>query len=381
MEREPRSLVEGNTCGRRGMKARALLALLLAFGLVASACGGDEGGGGGGGARDIEVPDVGSVEELRELVQGKSVVIGTSAFPNASITGQFKTVDFLQDEFGIQVDFRVLDSDPLVAATLSGDVAVGGLSLAGVASASSAGGDFIAWGGDDQKNPFLVAAKTPIDSLEELAGKPFGVTQNLNQITGQTATKCLDQVGMDVMTDVQLIRLGNTGEVTEAIASGQVAGGISATFRLTQLVLDEGEGVYNVLCRGWEANPQISTVWYSTREWLRDNPDLALAISIASLKSARWIAEDKERWIDYAVSVVEGYTPEAGSIDYDTLVNELDDWPVNGSLDRELMQTTLDTSFEFEAVDQQYTVDQLATFAFQEKALEIMGTCPGGTGC
>jgi ABC-type nitrate/sulfonate/bicarbonate transport system substrate-binding protein len=312
------------------------------------------------------------ISEIRSRVEGQSVVVGSSGFPNASLTGAFRTMDFLRDDFGLDVEFRLLDSDPLVAATIAGEVEVGQLSLAGMANAVSAGSDFVAFGGDDQKNSFIIAAKAPISSMEELRGHPVAATQSLNQITGQTLQKCLADAGMTV-DDVQLVRLAHTGEATQAITSGQVVGGISATWRLTQLTLNEGEGAYNMLCAGWESNPQISSVWYAERDWVEANPDLALAFNLASLKSARWALEDKDRWIEYALSKIERLTPEAASIDYDGLIHELDMWPVNGSLDYDLMQTTLDTSLAFEAVDRAYTVDELVTFEFQDKALEILG--------
>lgn len=312
------------------------------------------------------------IAELRSSLEGSSVIVGSSSFPNASITGAFKTLEFLEEEFGVTVDFRLLDSDPLVAAMISGQVHIGALSLAGMANANAAGSDFVAIGGDDQKNTFVVAAKDPIESIEELRGKPFAVTQNLNQITGQTARKCLEEAGLDLEQDVQLLRLSNTGEATQAIRSGQVAGGISATFRLTGIRLEDGD-IYNILCRGWETNPQISTVWMVERGWLDENEDLALALNIASLMSARWAKENKDEWVALATQEVENLSEEAASIDYDTLVTELDNWPVNGSLDRELCQQTLDTSLEFEAIDRAYTVDELVNFDYQEEALAILG--------
>ena len=344
-----------------------LIALAVPVALLAS-CGDDEEPSTDTGS---EAP-VSSVDELRTAVEGQSVIIGSSSFPNASITGAFKTVENLEEMFGVDVDFRLLDSDPLVAATISGQVDVGQLSLAGMVNANAAGADFVAFGADDQKNTFVVAAKAPIESLDEVRGEPFAVTQNLNQITGQTAQVCLQEEGMS-LDDVQVLRLGNTGEATAAIASGQAAAGISATFRLTQLQLDEGEDAYNILCRGWEANPQISSIWYAERSWVEDNPNLALAINIASLESARWAQEDKQAWVDFAVENVEGLTPEAAEVDYDTLVDELDNWPVNGSMDQELMQNTLDISLEYEAIPEEVNLDDVSTFEFQDQALEILG--------
>lgn len=349
-------------------KARHLIALLIPVALVAAACGDDDDDSPPGD----NTPLASTIEELRAAVEGQKVVIGSSSFPNASITGAFKTVENLREMFGVEAEFRLLDSDPLIAATISGQVDVGQLSLAGMANANAAGADFIAFGADDQKNTFVVAAKAPITSLEQVRGKPFAVTQNLNQITGQTAQVCLREAGMTV-DDVQLLRLGNTGEATAAIASGQATAGVSATFRLTQLQLDEGDDAYNILCRGWEANPQISSIWYAERSWVEENPNLALAINVASIESARWAKQDRNAWIELAVASVEGLTPEAASKDYDTLVVELDNWPVNGSMDRELMQSTLDTSLEYEAIPEEVALDDVATFEFQQKALEILG--------
>jgi ABC-type nitrate/sulfonate/bicarbonate transport system substrate-binding protein len=327
---------------------------------------------GGGESPSASADAEARIAQLRSSLEGTSVIVGSSAFPNASITGQFKTLEFLEEEFGVTVDFRLLDSDPLVAAMISGQVHVGALSLAGMANANAAGTDFVAIGADDQKNTFVVASKDPIESMEELRGQPFAVTQNLNQITGQTARKCLETAGLDLEQDVQLLRLSNTGEATQAIRSGQVAGGISATFRLTGITLEDGD-IYNILCRGWEANPQISTVWMVDRAWLADNADMALALNIASLMSARWAKENKDEWVALATQEVENLTAEAAAIDYDTLVVELDNWPVNGSLDRELCQQTLDTSLEFEAIDRAYTVDELVTFEYQDEAVSILG--------
>ena len=379
------------------MRHMRLLALVLGFVLLGAACGADEEPAATtqattatqatqatqapaddtptetAPADDAMMDEAETIADIRSRIEGQSVVVGSSGFPNASLTGAFRTMDFLRDDFGLDVEFRLLDSDPLVAATIAGEVDVGQLSLAGMANAVSAGSDFVAFGGDDQKNSFIIAAKAPISSMEELRGQPVAATQSLNQITGQTLQKCLADVGMTV-DDVQLVRLAHTGEATQAITSGQVVGGISATWRLTQLTLNEGEGAYNMLCAGWEAAPQISSVWYAERAWVEANPDMALAFNIASLKSARWAQEDKQQWIEYAMSVNERLTPEAASLDYDSLLGELDMWPVNGSLDYDLLQTTLETSFAFEAVDREYTVEELVTFEFQDKALEILGT-------
>jgi sulfonate transport system substrate-binding protein len=310
--------------------------------------------------------------ELKAKLSGQALNVGSSASPNASVVGFFKTLQFLEEDFGVKVEEQLLDSDPLIAALIAEQVHVGQLSLSGTANANANGGTFRAFGVNDQKNPFVVAARKPTAKLEELKGKTFGATSNLNQITGQTARRCLESVGIDIEKDTQLVRFNNTGEATAAIRSGQVAGGISATFRLTRIILEEGD-VIEILCYGKDVNPQISSVWMADQAWIDANPDMALALIISELKAARWAKADKAGWIALANEVIEDYSDEAGEIDYQSLVIDLDNWPVNGGLDKTMCQQTLDTSFEFEAIKTEIKCEDIADFSFQEKALEILG--------
>jgi ABC-type nitrate/sulfonate/bicarbonate transport system substrate-binding protein len=360
---------------------RRLFGVLMAVGIVATACTStpaatsapstaSQAPAGSASAEPSASAD--PIADLKAKVEGQTLNVGSSASPNASVVGFFKTLQYLEEDFGVQVEEQLLDSDPLIAALIAEQVQVGQLSLAGTANANANGGNFAAFGVNDQKNPFVVAAHAPTTTLEELRGKPFAATSNLNQITGQTARKCLESVNIDIEKDVQLVRYNNTGEATAAIRSQQVAGGISATFRLTSITLEEGN-VINILCYGKDENPQISSVWMADRDWISANEDMALALIISELKAARWAKDDKAGWIALANDVIENYSDEAGEIDYKSLVVDLDNWPVNGGLDETMCQQTLDTSFEFEAISVQLKCSDIADFSFQERALEILG--------
>jgi hypothetical protein len=71
---------------------------------------------------------------------------------------------------------------------------------------------------------------------------------------------------------------------------------------------------------------------------------------------------------------IEGYTAEAGEIDYQNIVIDADNWPVNGGLDLEMCEATLKTSFEFGAIDKEVACDEVVDASFQADALAIVGT-------
>jgi ABC-type nitrate/sulfonate/bicarbonate transport system substrate-binding protein len=274
----------------------------------------------------------------------------------------------------VEIELRQLDSDPLVAAVISGDVEVGQLSLAGTAAGRSRGAEFLAFAGDDQPNPYYVVGRDPVDQLEEVRGEAFAATSNLTQITGQTAIACLDSVGIDIQEDVDLLQLENTGSVAEALRTGQVVAGLTAPHRMAPIIAEEGPDAYHILCIGADVAPQLNNVWMARESWVQENEDLALAFAIASVETGRWAHSERDEWTALALEVAPDYEQGAVESIYETYVEELDLWPVNGSLDRALCEATLQSSLESGAFEEPMSCDDVITFEFQEQALEILGT-------
>jgi sulfonate transport system substrate-binding protein len=349
----------------------SVAAVVAAAGLL-GACGDDDDGGGESAAPPAAATAPASIDDVKAQVEGKELVIGSAAFPNPSLVGLYKVNQILQDDFGMKTELRLLDSAPLTAALLSGDVQLGHVSLAGLASAVEAGGELKAVAGDDQKNIFLVAAKAPIATMEELKGKKFAISQSTTSIVGQTGAKCFQDARLDMQSDTELLQLDNVGSIVEGMQAGSVDGGVSATFR--QIELDGSDpGKFNVLCKGWEADPQLNDVIALSEDYLADNPAIAHAVAIAELQAARWAKEDQAGWEQLAIENLEGMTPEQATANYEQLVTELDDWPVNGSLDREMCDYTLTTSKEVGAIKSDFKCDDLVTFEYQDAALELLG--------
>lgn len=324
------------------------------------------------GDASAEPEDV--IADLKSRLAGTSLTVGSSASSNPAITGAVRTVQYLNEEFGMDIELRQLDSDPLVAAVISGSVDVGQLSLAGAAAGRARGAEFLAFAGDDQPNPYYVVGTRDITSLEQLEGQPFGATSNLQQITGQTATACLESVGISITEDVELLQLANTGAVADALRTGQVAAGLTAPHRMAPLIAEEGEGSYNILCLGADVSPQLNNVWMSQESWVDENPDIALAFAIASIETGRWSHAEKEEWIELALEAAPEYERPAVESIYGTYVEEMDMWPENGSLDVELCEATLQASLDSGALEEAMECDEIIDFSYQEQALELLGT-------
>jgi hypothetical protein len=177
---------------------------------------------------------------------------------------------------------------------------------------------------------------------------------------------------MDLERDATPVFLGNAGNVLDAVIAGQIPAGITLSIFIVNANLQE-PNTYHNLCNGFEALPQINDVWMSTRQWFDANPDAALAFAISAIKTGRWAHSEKEEWIELAKGTDDTLTDEAAELNYEDLVLTQDQWPVNGALDRELCDATMDIALESGSIEQPMTCDEVLTFEFQDRALEILG--------
>src|SRR5690606_12929488 len=151
---------ERNTMRRTLLGLTAVTALMFT-----AACGGSsnaDNDGNGSGGDDLSYEqvvqkyvDMGGEEAIAALkaeLEGQSIVITSSSFPNPQIVTTQRGAEMLEEMFGVDVQFDTADSDPLIAAMIAGQVDVGEISLAGMASANESGSDFVAFGATDKNN-------------------------------------------------------------------------------------------------------------------------------------------------------------------------------------------------------------------------------------
>jgi ABC-type nitrate/sulfonate/bicarbonate transport system substrate-binding protein len=312
-------------------------------------------------------------EQLKAKIQGQSVTVGYAGTQVPKLTVLNKLIEEMKQDFGVTVTYRVMDASPLNAALISGQVNVGMVSLAGVATAADAGADLVVFAGDAQKNEYRVVAKAPVTDLAAVKGKSFAISQTITSIVGQTGEMCLKKAGMDINKDVKLLKLGNISQITQGLLSGSISAGLASVTSQQQLD-SKAPGQFTILCKGWEVNPQLSAVFAVQRGWLEKNQALALAFTIAEIEASRWGASDETGWVDLAMKTNQGLSEDGAKWLYNQYFTVLDNWPVNGSLDKSQCQSTLDVSKEFGVTKKQYACSDLVTFAYQDAAVTFLGS-------
>lgn len=312
-----------------------------------------------------------STEQLKAALQGKSVTVGYAGTQVPKLTVLNKLIEYMKEDYGVTVTYRVMDASPLNAALIAGQVDIGMVSLAGMATAVDAGADLVAFAGDAQKNEYRVVSKS-ISNLADARGKSFAISQTITSIVGQTGQMCLKQAGLDINKDVKLLKLANISQITEGLLSGSIEVGL-ASLTAQQQLDSKSPGAYNILCKGWEVNPQLSAIFAVQRSWLDKNKALAYAFTIAQLKASRWAASDEQGWIDLAIKTNQGLDQAGAEWLYNQYFKVLDNWPANGSLDKSQCQSTLDVSKEFGVTKKAYACSDLVTFDFQDAAVKFLG--------
>jgi ABC-type nitrate/sulfonate/bicarbonate transport system substrate-binding protein len=313
-----------------------------------------------------------SIPALASQLRGQHLVLGLSSSPNAAKVGAFRTAQYLRDDYGLRVDVRPLEPNSLVAALNAGQVDVGALSLAGIANADAQGAHLVGFATDQDANTYVIAARPPIDAVGDIRGKALAVTANLAQAPGQTARACFQRAGLNLDRDARLVHLADTDATMRALDSGQVPAALTSIDKLPPYEQRQ-PNAFNVICRGSEILPMLSSVWMGTADWMRKHPDLALAIAVSSIKTGRWTHADGAGWVRLMRDTVKGTSQAVAEREYQILVQQLDTWPANGGLSEQLCAKTLDDSYRSGAIPKPYRCSDLVSMAYQAQALKILG--------
>jgi NitT/TauT family transport system substrate-binding protein len=210
------------------------------------------------------------------------------------------------EKYGIDAELVTLPADQLVAAIISGEMAMTNLAGTPVVSAGLAGTDLTFYGSYSSVLWFPLYAQPGITSVHELRGKEIAITSRAG-VVKRTAELILQRNGMNSEGDTTLIATGNNNNALGALLSGHVAAAIlspPATFRAQdegmRLLVDTAEYQYPTILAGIAAS----------RAWVGRNEEVARGTLQAIAEGVAFAVQQKERTKEIIARYLQNDDPE-----------------------------------------------------------------------
>lgn len=316
------------------------------------------------------------IAALKAKVQGKSIVLGVGSPPNLAEVTSRKTANILKETFDVNVEYKAVAADVEAAAVLSGSINAGEVSFARLAGLKEGGGDVLVFGTNDYRLDYVLVAKTPIKTMQELKGRTYAD----GGATGSSVffnDYCFGKAGMKV-EDTRVSHLSSTSAVANAIATPQFEAAMIHADTLAVLNA-KFPGQYNALCYTYEGVKQTNDVWFSTSAWIKANPDMTTAILVAGMMAARWTYDKKAEWVALAKQYVANLPEGVAETTYDLFAGQIVLWSVNGALDLNACKSEMTDLVKLGRIKAPLDCASIMTLDFQTKAREILGTIPEPT--
>ena len=210
------------------------------------------------------------------------------------------------EKYGIDAELVTLPADQLVAAIISGEMAMTNLAGTPLVSAGLAGADLTFYGSFSSVLRFPLYARPEIGSVQELRGKEIAITSRAG-VVKRTAELILQRNGMNPEGDTTLIATGNNNNSLSALLSRNVAAAIlspPATFRAQdegmRLLVDTADYQYPTILAGIAAS----------RAWVGRNEDLARGTLQAIAEGVAFAVQQKERTKEIIAQYLQNDDPE-----------------------------------------------------------------------
>ena len=311
-----------------------------------------------------------TLESLKAKVEGKSFSVAFGAPPNLLEVHSVMVVDILKEEFGVDASYQAVPADVSAAAVVSGSVNAGEVSLGRIAGLKQGGADVVIFASNDYINDFVIMAKAPVTTMAELKGKVYGDSGSAG-IGRVLRDACFGDSGITT-DDVQLVELGSSGATAQALGTPQLDAGLVHADSAASLQAKFPD-TYNVLCYAYEKVSAANDVWYSTRSWLDANPDMALALTVASMMATRKLYEDEAAWLETANAYVPDLLPGVAEATYQLYAKQIGLWDADGAIDMADCEANIQILVDLDILPEAIACTDFVTEEYQTEALAILG--------
>ena len=172
---------------------------------------------------------------------------------------------------GLDVEQNYIASANVIAALVSGQVAIAQGGGSEALSAAAGGADLVVIGNVVPLYPYVLEVAKDINSVADLRGKKVGVSSfgSASDIATRVALK---KVGLDPDKDVSIIPVGSSQNRSAALASGAIQGGMDQPPSSYSL---EKQGLHALFDMASLKLPTINNGIVVQRAWLNSHRDVA----------------------------------------------------------------------------------------------------------
>jgi len=287
---------------------KRLICLAIVF--VVAAC--------GGAPATSPSPEAAGTPNLK----GKTLRFANSAPPDVTDTVIYSTLQILRG-WGAEVSLQNVQGDPTaVRAVRSGQ--------ADVASRPSVGalinGGLVAFGVSHPRVDYFMVGSKNITDIKQLPGHNFAVS-NTGGIEALMYHSVL-AVHKIPESQVPMAPAGGASARVQALLAGR----IDATFAHADGWLElEQHGFHQLAVVAKDVPRLAAGYWAAKPGWLKENPDVALAIDEAWLKAAHQFQTDKKAWIAMGQEYTKHQFPDSHFEEYHKIAKAANFWPDDGT--------------------------------------------------
>ena len=188
--------------------------------------------------------------------------------------------------------------------------------------------------------PFLIAGKADIAALPDLAGRSFGVGR-VGSLDHSLSTRVLASEGVDTGA-IDFVAIGQPNVRAQALAAGQID---ATTMSIgVWLAMPDKAGLHVLVDPDayYAAAPVLNKVNVVPDAVLAARRDDVTKVVRAIVKASRDFAEHPEKWVDAMVAA----RPDVDRATLEQLARQFaGSWSVNGGLNRDELQQTLDWQY------------------------------------
>lgn len=287
----------------RHIGPRLLVALGLAFALIAAACGGDD--------DDSSVDDTTTTAaESEDGLPAPEADVGTIRVASLPIPHniQFIELDRFAEEYGLDVEWvsfqRYADTQLAVS---GGDVEFAAAGYHTIALETAPTNTKIVAGGNAGAQALVIREGVEVEDWDDLAGLKIGVAPNSGPDV--QFTLAAGAAGFDP-TSIERVNFTTIGPPTiVALQNGEIDGMLCWELNCAQSVKD-GHGYYAPIDIGDNPTGNANTLMLANSEWAEEHPNATMLLVKAYVDAVEEFRGDIDGWVEAVSAATGGGDPE-----------------------------------------------------------------------